>query len=39
MSNGDTQKVLRRTEGESAKWEEFKKGFVKELELELDLKG
>lgn len=39
MSDGDVQKVLRNTEEEGSKCEGFKEGFVKELALELDLKG
>ena len=39
MSDGDVQEVLRSIEEEGCKREEFKEDYVKELALELNLKG
>lgn len=39
MSDEDVQDILRRIEEEDCKREEFKEGYVKELALELHLKG
>lgn len=39
MSDGDVQEVLKSIEGEGCKREEFKEGYVKELAMELHLKG